>query len=272
MDPYQSFRERGFGIFEDILSGPRVRGLLEESDHLRRRAARFAETTHDGPVRWLVTEGAHAPVLRGLQNAHRISRPIDDFRVDPAVLNALGPIIGDDIKTVVSTLFWKPPGEARSSVAYHQDSAFRKPAEHFRRLAESYVQFGVALDPHGPSNGGLRVISGSHKKGDLNIRRDTSVMADSPESFDLQAYGMSAADVVDIRLKPGDAVAWSAHLLHGSPPNTSATLDRRFLIFACMRAEDCAVGDMAFARGRPCEWPVQDQLAARRPSRVRPAP
>lgn len=256
MDPYVSFRERGFAIFKGVLSTSRVSALLEESERLWRRGAHFSRTTVDGPVRWLVAEGTSAPVLRGLQNCHRVSQPIDDARVDRGIFDTLSPIIGRDIKTVVSTLFWKPPGEAQTVVAFHQDCSFRKPAESYRWLAESYVQFGLAIDPHGPANGGLRIVSGSHKKGDLNIQRSTSVLAESPASFDLEAYGLRADDVVDIRLEPGDAVAWSAYLLHGSPSNTSADLDRRFLIFSCMRADDCDVGDMAFADGRPCPWPT----------------
>ena len=119
------------------------------------------------------------PVGSRLRATQGINPPFDAIRTDRQILAVLEPILGPNIISVVSTLFWKPPGEARTATAYDQDAAFRKPKERFRRLGQSYAQLGLALDPQGPSNGGLRIVVGSHKRGDLSIRRETRVMLES---------------------------------------------------------------------------------------------
>lgn len=45
---------------------------------------------------------------------------------------------------------------------------------------------------------------------------------------------------------------WHPHLLHGSPPNRSLLMNRRFLITGYMRSRDCDAGDVSFRNGRPC--------------------
>jgi ectoine hydroxylase-related dioxygenase (phytanoyl-CoA dioxygenase family) len=148
---------------------------------------------------------------------------------------------------VVNTLFWKPPGEPETVVAYHQDCEFRRPREHFRNLAGSYVQLGVALDPHGPENGGMRVIPESQRMRELKRKRDTSVLREAPDPTRFVDCGLEHFEECDVRMEPGDVLIWNAYLLHGSPTNTSPKLDRRFFVSAYMRAADCDAGEVVFA-------------------------
>jgi ectoine hydroxylase-related dioxygenase (phytanoyl-CoA dioxygenase family) len=252
---YRIYQEQGYGIVGGVLSRAEVAQVLEEADRLSTLGSTFSATTDDGVVKWLVlTRPDATPVLRGLQYGYRISPVLDAVRTSHRIYEILEPLLGADMNAVVNTLFWKAPGEPETAIAYHQDASFRTPVERYRNLPRSFVQFGVALDPHGPANGGMRVVAGSHLAGDLEIHRTTSVMTESPETMNLEAYGLSRAQERDIELDPGDAVFWHPYLLHGSPPNRSTTLNRRFLITGYMRSSDCDVGDPAFRAGQPCPW------------------
>src|SRR5204862_3863313 len=68
----------------------------------------------------------------------------------------------------LSDLHWKAPGSL-GDFAWHQDSKSRRPASAYHNLATSYVQTGLAIDPHNPEAGGLRFIRGSHLRGDLRM-------------------------------------------------------------------------------------------------------
>jgi ectoine hydroxylase-related dioxygenase (phytanoyl-CoA dioxygenase family) len=251
---YRAYRDRGYAIVPGVFRRDRIEAILREADRLHALGAEFTATTEDGPVKWLVVAAPPTRVLRGVQYGYRISPVLDAVRTSPEIYASLEPLLGSDITAVVNTLFWKPPGEPETAIAYHQDAGFRRPADRYRNLAASFVQVGLALDPHGPGNGGMRVVEGSHSAGDLDIRRASSVMTESPESMDLAAYGLSRSDERDLVLDPGDLVFWHPHLLHGSSPNRSPVMNRRFLITGYMRSRDCDAGDVSFRNGCPCPW------------------
>jgi len=247
----ESFHEKGFCIYRKLLDRDTVEGLLREADRLHALGFGHRSTINEPPVKWLVTGTPDAPILRGLQNGYRISNLLERVRTHPSVYTAIEPLVGQAITTIAQSLFWKPPGEHDTMIAYHQDAVFRKPRESFRNIDVSYIQCGIALDPHGPENGGMKFVLGSHRLGDLSIERTHSVMQESIEVFDLEAYGLSRSDEIDVELEPGDMVVWHPYLLHGSPPNDSRVIDRRFLVCGYMRTADCDTGVPAFEAGRP---------------------
>jgi len=255
MKAYRSYGDNGYGIVKGVLPHDHINLLLAEADRLHTLGSAFSQSTEDGPVKWLVVcQPSSTPILRGLQNGYRISPVLEALRTAASLYNILEPLIGPDIDSVANTLFWKPPGAEATAIAYHQDSMFRKPVARFRNLANSYIQVGLALDPHGPSNGGMRVVAESHRAGDLQIERKTSVMLDSPASMDLAAHGLADLEERDIQLDPGDVVFWHPHLLHGSPANRSDKLNRRFFVTGYMRSTDCDAGDPAFRNGQACAF------------------
>lgn len=255
MDAHRSFRDDGYGIVKGVFARHHIDLLLVESDRLHALGSAFSRSAEDGPVKWLVVpQPSSTPILRGLQFGYRISPVLDALRTAAPLYDILKPLIGPDIDSIGNTLFWKPPGKAETAIAYHQDSVFRKPVERFRNLENSYVQLGVALDPHGPLNGGMRVVAGSHQAGDLQIERKTSVMLDSPASMDLAALGLASLEERDIQLDPGDVIFWHPHILHGSPSNRSDKLNRRFFVTGYMRSIDCDASDPVFRNGRACPF------------------
>jgi ectoine hydroxylase-related dioxygenase (phytanoyl-CoA dioxygenase family) len=242
----ERFKRDGFAVIPGVFDPSEIKTLCEEADRMYAMSAAEREAVGDR-VRWLTTNPIEgAKLFRGLQNTSRISPVFRRLQNDERLFAILREELGEHIKSPVDTLFWKPPGEANTFVAYHQDCAFRQPRENFRNLDKSYIQLGIALDPHGPENGGMRLIPGSHKKGDLEIHRVTSVLLEGPDASYLTKLGLEDLQEIDLCLAIGDVVVWSPFLLHGSPANPSQTLNRRFYVSAYMRAGDCDVGDRVF--------------------------
>jgi len=241
------FRDAGYARIPGVFGPAEIDTYLQEADRLKGLVRAGGPGAGSDQVRVLsVDREDGSTLLRAVQHSHHISPTFDRLRADARIHDILRPLLGPSIKSLLNTLFWKPPGEARTAIAYHQDCAFRRPKNHYRNLSRSYVQLGVALDPHGPENGGMRFVPGSHKLGDLRIERTRSVMLDGPASSDLSREGLEGLSELAIRLAPGDVVIWSAYLLHGSPPNPSPVMDRRFFVAAYMRSSDCDVGDVVF--------------------------
>jgi Phytanoyl-CoA dioxygenase (PhyH) len=254
-DGPRRFASEGYAVYPGVIDARVPCPIARGSGPIARRADALTETTWAGPVRWLILSGKDGrPVLRGLQFPYRISAIYDDVRTHPMIQRILSPLIGLNLVSVLGTLFWKPAGAAKTVIAYHQDSSFRKPAEKFRNLASSYVQVGLALDPHGPDNGGMRFVAGSHKLGELATRRTASVMTEAPTDRELARLGFSPDQTRDVELDAGDVVVWHPHLLHGSPPNRSAKNDRLLYVIAYMKRADTDAGDLAFVDGKPCAY------------------
>lgn len=195
-------------------------------------------------------DGALGRVLRLVQWPAYVDGVLDRYRLDRRLLEILVPLIGRDLKQIINQLHWKPPGAAEAEFGYHQDIRFRRPRQAYRDPANSYVQTGIAIDPHLATNGAMRVIPGSHRLGELNFERAASVM-DSPMSDDdLRQAGLNPAQAIDLELGAGDVALWHLHLVHGSGPNDSS-LDRRFYLNGYVTAANCDRGAPAFKHGEP---------------------
>ena len=115
----------------------------------------------------------------------------------------------------------KPAGG--SGFGWHQDSPYwMHNCEHVDRLPNVMI----TLDPQHETNGCLRIISGSHKRGILPGTNDGTSLGGfftNPANFDLDEQ---QAMVVD----SGACIFFSPHAVHGSDANPSAQ-SRRALIF-----------------------------------------
>jgi hypothetical protein len=175
---------------------------------------------------------------------------LEQFRRDPRVLEVVEPLLGRDIKQIINQLHWKPPGAAAADFAFHQDARFRRPREAYRNLAVSYVQTGIAIDRHTRENGCMRVLPGSHLRGEVAIPAPAQVLAGPPSDEALRAAGLDPTRLLDLELQPGDLAIWSVFLVHGSGPNVTQG-DRRFYINGYVRAADCDRGEWTFREGQP---------------------
>ena len=199
----------------------------------------------------------HQPVLNGV-------------RLDRRIADLLEPLLGRSLKQIINQIHWKAPGSL-GDFAWHQDSKSRRPDWAFRNLATSYVQTGLALDPHTPESGCLRFIPRSHLRGDLRMNCSAHSLGAAMSNTALDAVGLSASNAIDLLLEPGDLALWSPYLVHGSGTNRSSH-KRRFYINGYVRADDCDRGEWAFRDGQPVPFGPEPALVHYEELHERPEP
>jgi hypothetical protein len=199
----------------------------------------------------------HQPVLNGV-------------RLDTRFVELLEPIIGNHLKQIINQVHWKAPGSL-GDFAWHQDSRFRNPPSAYRNLATSYVQTGLAIDPHTPESGCMRFIPRSHLRGDLGMDCSKKALGTAMTEDALEEVGLSEDDAADLLLEPGDLALWSPFLVHGSGKNSSDHR-RRLYINGYVRAEDCDRGEWAFRDRAPVPFGPEPALVHFEGLRERPEP
>jgi ectoine hydroxylase-related dioxygenase (phytanoyl-CoA dioxygenase family) len=183
---------------------------------------------------------------------------LNAVRLDRRLARVLEPLIGRDLKQIINQLHWKEPG-SKGDFAWHQDSRFRLPEAAYRNLGGSYVQTGLAIDPHNPGSGGMRVVPGSHRRGPLPLDTTTEVLGTAMDDAALVAAGLSPEQVVDLVLEPGDLAMWNPYLVHASGVN-GAVHRRRLYINGYVSADDCDRGEWAFRNGEPVPFGAEPAL------------
>ncbi len=242
----EAYRRDGYAIARRVFAPPELVEIGAAIDAVHAegvahgRSFRHANLFYDvGPgdvVRMVQWPSYHQPVL-------------NDVRLAPRIAALLAPLIGGDLKSIINQLHWKEPA-ASANFAWHQDSRFRRPEAAYRNLGSSYVQTGLAVDPHDRQSGGMRVVRGSHHSGALPLDTSTQVRGRAMDDSALAAMGLDPRDIVDIELAPGDIALWNPYLVHASGTNRADHL-RRFYINGYVRAEDCDRGEAAFSGGLP---------------------
>jgi hypothetical protein len=210
------------------------------------------------------------PVVRMAQWPSYHQPVLNRVRLDNRIARLLEPLIGRTLKQIINQIHWKARG-GLGDFAWHQDSRSRRPAWAYRNLAASYVQTGLAIDPHTRESGAMRFIPRSHLRGELALDCSKRALGAPLKDDALKAVGLSAADVVDLVLDPGDLALWSPFLVHGSGENRSGH-SRRLYINGYVRAEDCDRGEWAFRDGRAVPFGPEPALVHYEELRERPGP
>ena len=210
------------------------------------------------------------PLVRMVQWPSYHQPVLNAVRLDTRFVELLEPLIGDNLKQIINQVHWKASGSL-GDFAWHQDSRFRRPPEAYRNLATSYVQTGLAIDPHTPESGCMRFIPRSHLRGDLGMDCSKKAMGTAPTDDALESVGLSGDEAVSVVLEPGDLVLWSPYLVHGSGTNTSDH-KRRLYINGYVRAEDCDRGEWAFRDGQPVPFGLEPALIHYDDLHERPCP
>ncbi len=264
------FRD-GYAIVRGLFSSVEVAELRAAADQLYAEGVAHGRSFRHGNLFYNVAANdAREPVVRMVQWPSYHQPVLNAVRLDRRIARLLQPLIGSDVKQIINQVHWKAPGTL-GDFAWHQDSRSRRPASAYRNLADSYVQTGIAIDPHTPEAGGLRVIPRSHSRGDLGMDCTTKALGTPLMDESLEAVGLSPDDAVDLVLEPGDVALWSAYMVHGSGPN-GADHRRRFYINGYVRAPDCDRGEWAFRSGRPVALGPVPALVHYEELRERPEP
>ena len=191
------------------------------------------------------------PLVRMVQWPSYHQPVLNSVRLDLRFAELLEPLIGQELKQIINQVHWKAPGSL-GDFAWHQDSRFRRPMSAYRNHSASYVQTGLAIDPHTPDSGCMRIIPGSHLRGDLDMDSSRLVLGTAMSQEALEKVGLSEENAVDVLLEPGDLALWSPYLVHGSGSNCTVH-KRRFYLNGYVRADDCDRGEWTFSRGLPVQ-------------------
>jgi len=261
----------GYAVIRGLFSRQEIAAMAAAADQLHAEGVAHGRSFRHGNLFYNVAAGeAGEPLVRMVQWPSYHQHIMNRFRLDRRLSQILEPLLGSDLKQIINQVHWKTPGSL-GDFAWHQDSRSRRPAWAYRNLADSYVQTGIAIDPHGPESGGLRFIPGSHAGGDLGMDCSRHALGAPLQEEALGAVGLSSADAVDLILEPGDVALWSPYLVHGSGENRSSH-KRRVYINGYVRAEDCDRGEWAFRDGRPVPFGPRPELVHYEELRERPEP
>ncbi len=248
----RNFHGQGFAVVRGVFAPDEVAAMADAFDRVHDRGMAYPSSFRDGNV--LFRQGADANlgrVLRLVQWPSYFEPALDRVRTDPRVLALLAPLIGEDIKQIINQMHWKTPGAAATEFGFHQDIRFRRPRQAYRNPLWGYVQTGIAIDRHGPDNGGMTFLPGSHRKGEIGLVGNGAVMDRAMDEDELVRDGLDPSGLVSLELEPGDVALWNLYTVHGSHTNRSA-IDRRFYINGYVRADDCDRGAWTFRDGVPC--------------------
>jgi len=245
-----SYWRDGYAIVRGLFSATEIEEIAAAADELYAEGVEHGRSFRHGNLFYNVASGSDGePLVRMAQWPSYHQPVLNGVRLDSRIARLLEPLIGGNLKQIINQVHWKAPGSL-GDFAWHQDSRSRRPASAYRNLADSYVQTGLAIDPHIPESGCMRFIPGSHLRGDLGMDCSKKSLGAAMTSRALEDVGLTEAEAVDLILDPGDFALWSPYLVHGSGTNRS-NHRRRFYINGYVRAVDCDRGEWAFREGKP---------------------
>lgn len=240
-DHIEQYREEGYTTVKGVFNEHEIEQMRHAMDRwlwlgrMLRRTWRWQNT-----VIWVNEDKTTgAPVVRGMQWPSYHDAVLDRFRTDPRLLAILKPLIGDDIKQIINQLHWKKPG-SRITWPLHRDVRSRRPSSAFIDLYPSWVQTGLAIDPHRPENGAMKIVPGSHK--------DVAHDPDDETIWNVPHYADDPR-IRDMVMDPGDIGLWSAYTVHGGGFNTTEAQDRRLYINGFVKADKCLRGEWVWKQG-----------------------
>jgi phytanoyl-CoA dioxygenase PhyH len=261
----------GYSIVRGFFDAAEIEEIAATLDQLHAEGVAHGRCFRHGNLFYNVTRAdAGEPLVRLVQWPSYHQPVLNRVRLDPRFADLLEPLIGRDLKQIINQVHWKAPGTL-GDFAWHQDSRSRRPPDAFRNLATSYVQTGLAIDPHRPESGCMRFIPRSHLRGDLGMDCSKKALGTAMSDTALAAVGLSPANAVDLLLEPGDLALWSPHLVHGSSTNRSDH-KRRLYINGYVRAADCDRGEWAFRDGEPVPFGATPAIVHFEELRERPGP
>lgn len=244
------YRAQGYAVVRGVFTPSEMAELGAAFDRQYAEGLRHGRSFRHQNLFYRVTRDANlGTVVRFVQWPSYRYPEFDRFRLDKRMFNIVNPLLGTDLKQIINQLHWKPPGAAMADFAFHQDCRFRRPPEAYRDLANSYVQTGIAVDAHRRENGAMRILPGSHLRGDLGLVESGPVLAQTMQDESLRRAGLDPAALIDLEMQVGDVALWSPFLVHGSGPNKTQG-DRRLYINGFARADASDRGEWAFRGGK----------------------
>jgi len=267
----EHYWQQGYAIVRGLFSPAEMAEIAAAADQLYAEGASHGRSFRHGNLFYDLASGPQGePLVRMAQWPSYHQPVMNRVRLDTRIARLLRPLLGRDLKQIINQVHWKAPSRL-GHFAWHQDSRSRRPASAYRNLADSYVQTGLAIDPHTPQSGCMRFVPRSHLLGDLGMDCSKKALGTAMTGDTLEAVGLSEKDAIDLLLEPGDLAMWSPYLVHGSGTNISDH-KRRLYINGYVRADDCERGEWAFRGGRPMPFGPRPALVHYEALYERPEP
>jgi ectoine hydroxylase-related dioxygenase (phytanoyl-CoA dioxygenase family) len=204
-DEVQRYRRDGWVVPSFRLPAAQVAAMRDALDELLRR---------NPGVRPEKLVSAHVE-RAGRDNGEGVRgvAAFQDLAKDPAIVDLVSSVIGDDVILWGCHVFCKPAQQGFET-PWHQDGHYWP----IRPLATCTAW--VALEPSTRANGCLRVIPGSHAARQLHphLHEDRS---DLTLNQRLAAGSFDEAQAVDIELQPGQMSLHDVYMIHGAAANRS---------------------------------------------------
>ena len=161
--------------------------------------------------------------LRVIEPFHPLDVRLEALIDDPRLVEPMADLVGSErVALFTDKLNLKRPGEG-SRFRWHQDSPYWVfDCAHVDRLPNVMI----ALDDADETNGCLRVVRGSHRRGLLPGRQGGGVLDPlftDPAHFDADAQ-------VAAEMPAGSLLFFSPHTVHGSGPNRSDRMRRALVV------------------------------------------
>lgn len=181
----------GYAIIRGFFSRHEIGEISDALDQLYAEGVAHGRCFRHGNLFYNVArEGNGEPLVRMVQWPSYHQPVLNSIRLDIRFAELLEPLIGYNLKQIINQVHWKARGSL-GDFAWHQDSRFRRPASAYRNLATAYVQTGLAIDPHTPESGCMRLIPRSHLRGDLDMDSSKLVLG-TAMSDDVLEQGSSS--------------------------------------------------------------------------------
>jgi len=230
-----------------------ARGMFDPGEiaALRRTFDSIAEAGKPIAGHWEPVPAAQSsdPLKRypRVMHPHRFDDLSMRILLDRRIYRVLRDLLDEEPIATQTMFYFKPPG-ARGQ-AFHQDNFYLqvKPG--------TCIAAWIAVDPAIRENGGLLVAPGTHR---MNVQCPEP--AEESQSFvNHLVPPPPGITPVPAELQPGDVLFFNGSLIHGSQPNTHATLWRRSFICHYMPKSSKQIAEWYFPlhdfHGNVVEYP-----------------
>ncbi|MFI5358314.1 MAG: phytanoyl-CoA dioxygenase family protein [Opitutales bacterium] len=174
-----------------------------QAGELRARLEAY-ETASGGPIKGAMRH-----------KSHLLFTWLADLVRHEAILDAVEDLYGPNLLCWTSGFFIKE-AHTPAYVSWHQDSTY------WGLSRTDVVTAWIALSPSTKANGAMAVIPGTHRQTQIP-HRDTFAKDNLLSRGQEVAVEVDESQAVTLELQPGEISLHHVLLVHGSPPNNSAT-------------------------------------------------
>ncbi len=237
VEAYKTFRRDGYLHVRNLVAPEEVADLARFTDDMM--AGRQTVPGIPAPSADL-TEGERRHYYERIHMPHRTCEIAERFLLHPRIVDVLEALIGPDVLSLQTMLFFKQPGQAGQG--FHQDSYY------IPTQPDTLIGAWLAIDPADEENGCLWMTPGSQhepiypdcdgasQQGDTilgDIDPVKSVSHPDVEKNTLARIALQYDAEVPVYAEPGDVVFFGGHVFHRSHRNDSDRPRRAFVSHYC---------------------------------------